>query len=139
MNPSLEQLVETLLCVTNDESTDSGGTTLDHNYTIYDIDKDSLAELHRRFQVFVAKAEAAITEVAGDEWTSIDDFYIGAGRSSYHLEHDYIMTVNEAGCGFWEKYDWQPEVGSILTDLAKESPPISVTIGDDSKLYLNFI
>ena len=132
MNPSLQQLALTLLWSENDNSTPQGGEPFDSNYDVYDIDKASLDQLHKKFQAFVDKAEVEITQLKGSDWSSIDDFYIGSGTGGFYLEHDYIMTVNGHGCGFWEEYDWEPEVGKILTKLAKQDPEIHCFVAEDS-------
>lgn len=138
MNPSLRQLAETLLWSETDNSTESGGYPLDRNYTPEDIDPDSLQELSKRFQSFVEEAEKLITEKVGDDWSSIDDFYTGTANSEYQTEHDFILTANGHGCGFWETFDWPEEVGKILTDLARKHSEIHADVGDDGKIYLSF-
>jgi hypothetical protein len=138
MNPSLRQLAVTLLWSENDNADESGGKPLDANYTPEDIDADSLQELSRRFQSFVEEAEKLITEKVGDNWSSIDDFYTGSANSEYQTEHDFILTANGHGCGFWEEGDWPKEVGEILTKLARKHSEIHADVGNDGKIYLNF-
>jgi hypothetical protein len=138
MNPSLRQLAYTLLWSETDNADESGGEPLDTNYTPEDIDTDSLRELSKRFQSFVAEAEQLIAQKVGNDWSSIDDFYTGPGSGEYQTEHDFILTANGHGCGFWEKSDWPEEVGEILTALAKKHSEIHADVGDDGKIYLNF-
>jgi hypothetical protein len=143
MNPSLLQLAATLLWSETDNSTPEGGEPFDKNYDVYDIEEASLNELHRRFQAFVDKAEAEITKLKGSDWSSIDDFYTGSGTGGFYLEADYIMTVNGHGCGYWEESDWEPEVGRILTDLARQEKEIHcftdhVDHGQDGRVYIEF-
>jgi hypothetical protein len=136
MNPSLQSLVETLLWSENDNSNECGGEPLDTNYCFTDVDEACLAELYQRFQDFVSEAEQLLAAKFGDEWSSIDDFYIGCASGDYQAEHDYIMTVNEHGCGYWDG-DWQDGVGEILCNLARKKPPIYAMVGDDGKIYLH--
>jgi hypothetical protein len=143
MNPSLQQLAVTLLWSESDESTPQGGEPFDKNYSVHDIDSESLGKLHQSFQAFVTKAEAEITKIKGSDWSSIDDFYTGSASGGFYLEHDYILTVNGHGCGFWEKSDWEPEVGKILTDLARQEKEIHcftdhVDHGRDGRVYIGF-
>jgi len=138
MNPSLRQLAVTLLWSENDNADESGGEPLDANYAPEDIDTDSLQELSKRFQSFVEEAEKLITEKAGSDWSSIDDFYTGPGNSDYQTEHDFIMTANGHGVGFWEKSDWPEEVGSILGKLARKYGEIHADVGDDGNVCLTF-
>jgi hypothetical protein len=136
MNPSLEQLAITLLWSENDNADESGGEPLDANYSVTDIDEASLQKLHKRFQSFVERAEQLLTAKFGGDWSSIDDFYIGASNGSYQTEHDYILTVNGHGVGFWEKHDWQEAAGEILTALAQKETEIHAYVGDDGKICL---
>lgn len=138
MNPSLRQLAETLLWSETDNSTESGGEPLDKNYTPEDIDADSLQELSRHFQSFVEEAEQLIAQKISNDWSSIDDFYTGSVSGAYQTEHDFILTANGHGCGFWEEDDWPKEVGEILTSLAKKHSEIHADVGDDGKVYLSF-
>jgi hypothetical protein len=137
MNPSLQQLAVTLLWNESDESTPQGGEPFGRNYSVCDIDETSLDILHQKFQVFLNKAEAEITKLKGSNWNSIDDFYTGLGTGGFYLEHDYILTVNHCGCGYWEKDDWEPGVGRILTDLALQEQEIHC-YAQDGKVYVVF-
>jgi hypothetical protein len=142
MNPSLQQLADTLLWSSSDIDTPDDDTSLDQ-YSVHDIDTESLNKLHQNFQAFVTKAEAEITKIKGSDWSSIDDFYTGSASGGFYLEHDYILTVNGHGCGFWEKSDWEPEVGKILTDLARQEKEIHcftdhIDHGRNGKVYVEF-
>lgn len=139
MNPSLQQLAATLLW----SETDDDDTPLDHEYDTSDFEPSSLDKLHLKFQTFLSKAEAEVTKLKGSDWASIDDFYTGSATGGFYLEHDYILTVNRHGCGFWEKSDWDPEVGKILTDLAHQEKGIHcftdhVDHGRNGKVYIEF-
>ena len=142
MNPSLQQLAETLLWSSSDIDAPDDDTSLDE-YSVHDIDTESLSKLHQNFQAFVDKAEAEITKVKGSDWVFIDDFYTGSASGGFYLEHDYILTVNGHGCGFWEEFDWEPEVGRILTELAHQEKEIHcftnhVDHGRNGKVYFEF-
>jgi len=49
-----------------------------------------------------------------------------------HLEHDFILTVNGHGAGFWDG-DWKS--GDELTDLCRQFNEIEIYLGDDGLLY----
>jgi hypothetical protein len=135
-SPSLRALVASLLWSENDYSDETGGEPLDSNYDIDDIDSDSLKKLEARYQAFAEKAEQQLAAKFGDDYSSIEDFYIGSGGSDYQTEHDYIMTVNGHGCGFWERHDWQDGAREILETLASNESEIHAEVGDDGKIYL---
>lgn len=138
MNPSLQQLADTLLWSETDNSDERGGEPLDKNYSILDFDQESLDKLYQKFSSFTEEAERLLTEDHGDDWSSIDDFYIGRCNKDYMTEHHYIMTANGHGVGFWDESDWSPEAGSVLTKLAEKDGEIDVIVGDDKKLYIHF-
>lgn len=50
------------------------------------------------------------------------------------VAHDFIMTRNGHGCGFWDG-DWAEPWATILTDLSHEFGEIAVYVGDDNLLY----
>ena len=135
---SLRALVASLLWSENDNSDESGGEPLDSNYDIDDIDFDSLRRLDARYQAFAEKAEQQLAAKFGGDYSSIEDFYIGSGNSDHQAEHDYIMTVNGHGCGFWEKHDWQDGVRQILDALASKESEIHAEAGDHGRVYLVF-
>lgn len=136
MNPSLQQLAETLLFAESD-CFGCSNRPLSKDFDVCDIDKESLSRLHQRFQIFVSKAEAEVTRIKGSNWLSIDDFYTGCASDGFYLEHDYIMTVNGHGCGFWEKDDWEPEIGEALTMLARQEKEINCFVKDDT-VFIDF-
>ena len=129
---SLRALVASLLWSENDDSDEP----LDSNYDIDDIDSDSLRKLEARYQAFAEKAEQQLVAKFGDDYSSIEDFYIGSGNSDHQTEHDYIMTINGHGCGFWEKHDWQDGAREILETLASKESEIHAEVGDDGNIRL---
>jgi len=48
------------------------------------------------------------------------------------LQHDFILTVNRHGAGFWDG-DWKS--GDELTEICRSFPEIEVYLGDDNLLY----
>lgn len=137
MNPSLKALVVALLRTESDESTPSGGELLDKNYGVEDFDSESLRKLQEQFQAFILKAEDSVKQFVESDFFSLDDFYTGSKRPEFQVEHDYIMTVNRNGCGFWEKSDWEPRAGAVLTDLAHQDPEIHA-FTENGTVYLEF-
>lgn len=86
---------------TNDESTPSGGVPLDDNYGLENISEETAA-------VMIADCEKFQAENKDD----ID------GRDS-QAGHDFWLTRNGHGAGFWEKSDWPEEPGRRMTDASK--------------------
>lgn len=57
----------------------------------------------------------------GDEWD--------------YAAHDFILTRNYHGSGFWDQDRWEPPWGDRLTDLCRECGELLVYVGDDGLLY----
>ena len=135
MNPSLNALLVAILWTETDED----DAQLDKHFSVSDFHEISKAQLSRRFSIFVNKAEKQITDLCGNDWSSIEEFYTGPGRPDFELEYDFIMSCNHHGCGFWEKYSWKPEVGQILNELAKQHGEIHAGVGEDGEtLFIDF-
>jgi hypothetical protein len=49
--------------------------------------------------------------------------------------HDFWLTRNGHGAGFWETGDWTEEAGRILTDASKGFKESHLCIGDDGKIH----
>ena len=131
MNPTIRALAETILW----SSCDDSEIPLDKNYSAEDINQECLNRLYFEYTQFVNSVEKQITAIFGDNWESIDEFYDIIQPIENQTEHDYIMTRNGHGCGFWDG-DWMSGIADILTDAAKSFPEIYATLGDDGKIYL---
>jgi hypothetical protein len=51
-----------------------------------------------------------------------------------HVAHDFALTRNGAGAGFWDG-DYDEAVGKALTDASHKFNPYSLYMGDDGKVY----
>ncbi len=109
--------IECALWSTNDESDPQGGEPLDKNYSKEDIDPGTLTEMIEDCAKF--QAENA---------RSIGDRYEDAG-------HDFLLTRNCHGCGFWETPDWPKPAGERLTKAAHKFGELNLYVGDDGKIY----
>lgn len=118
MTPSLSQLVETLFWPSIDDS----GEPLDSSD--YQPSAELLAKLETDFADFTERA-SWIPGFQGE------DHYIGARTPGGQLEHDFILTRNGHGCGFWEIDDWEPIYGAALTDICREMGEIQSYAGDN--------
>jgi len=126
---SLQQLVQTLLWSSSDPDTYE---PLDSNHGISGIDDSCLKRLESDFNSFVETATSLIQQKLG-EFDNLEDFFLFT-RPESPLEHDYILTRNHHGAGFWDG-DWDEKVSQILTDTSQLKPEIEPYIGDDGKIY----
>ena len=60
-----------------------------------------------------------------------DEAYVGrASEASTMLAHDFALTRNRHGAGFWDG-DWAEPWGKILTDLAHQWPETELYLSDE--------
>lgn len=102
MDEMLDAYIVAALWSSNDESDESGGDPIDDNYGRDDLHPDALAAM-------TADVKKFLEENAAD----IGDRYGDAG-------HDFWLTRNRHGCGFWETTDWPAEVGQRLMEACRK-------------------
>ena len=119
MDNFTRQYLETALWSSTDESRDDGGDPMDDNYTVDDIDPETVSAAQLDCDNF--------REKAGDLLDEHPDPTMGA--------HDFWLTRNGHGAGFWDG-DW-PENGDKLTGMVgwrTEFPEVHLYVGDDGKI-----
>lgn len=107
-------------------STDDDGEPLDATYTMEDISQEAMESIVADCQRFQEQNASDIQEG--------NLKYISA-RSTVHAGHDFWLTRNRHGAGFWDG-DWQEESGQRLTNAAHSFGECNLYVGDDGKLYL---
>lgn len=112
-------------------STDDNEEPLDQNYDRNDLAQEALDTIDTDCKKFLTLAIEMLddcTHTYDSRW----DIMELAG-------HDFWLTHNGHGAGFWDG-DWTHEeiesVGDKLTDLAKQFPEQSPYAGDDGLIYL---
>ena len=108
--------VECALWSSTDESTPQGGEPMDQNYTITNIDPDTLAAMIQDCQKFQEENAA--------------DIAFERDRAG----HDFWLTRNGHGSGFWDG-DWPDDVGDRLTEASKKYGEFNLYIGDDGLIH----
>lgn len=125
MNKFLTAYIEAALWSSNDESDEQGGEPLDKNYGFEDIDPETLAKMKADCEKF----EADNAELITDEncLTRLD--------CDEQAGHDFWLTRNGHGVGFWEGSDWKSDAGELLTLAAKKFGECHLYVGDDGKIH----
>lgn len=112
----VHQYMVTALWSTNDESTPEGGEPMDANYTVDDIDSETVEKMKADCRKFLeANAE------------DIDGRYEDGG-------HDFWLSRNNHGAGYWDG-DWPEVAGERLTDAAHKFGEVNLYVGDDGKIH----
>lgn len=99
LDEMLEAYIVCALWSTTDESRDDGGDPLDDNFSVIDLTHACRREMRRDVKAFLIAHE-----------TDIGDRYAQAG-------HDFWLTRNGHGCGFWDG-DWPEPAATRLTNAA---------------------
>jgi len=114
--------IECALWATNDESTPAGGEPLDQNYGIGDIDPDTLNKMAEDCQCFQRENTADL---------ALYDHPASAELGG----HDFFLTRNGHGAGFWDRDCLPEDAGQRLTEAAKAYGECSLYVGDDNMIY----
>jgi hypothetical protein len=102
--------IECALWSTNDESDEQGGEPLDSNYGILDIDQDTLETMAEDCRQFQEENAADLARYDHPLWTAAE---LGG--------HDFWLTRNGHGCGFWDRRDCLPDnAGKRLTAASEK-------------------
>lgn len=124
--------VRAALWSTNDERDESGGSPLDLNYGPEDIDGETLDKMLTDCDAFWTANEPTIraaqqhnAETDPDKWANTETNDAG---------HDFWLTRNRHGAGFWDG-DWPEPQATTLTDAAHAFGPIDLYVGDDGKIH----
>lgn len=112
--------MECALWSSHDESDESGGEPMDANYSIDDISPESLAQMQSDCDDFTSNPEIA-------------ELLAQSGLSDEQIGHDFWLTRNGHGTGFWDR--GIGEIAVKLTDLTRPYGTVYLYVGDDGKIY----
>lgn len=105
-------------------STGEDDVHLDHDYSSEDFAPIALLEAYKDVQQALTLANGFVPEW-GEFW------------SDEQFGHDFWLTRNGHGTGFWDRYNGGPEgdIGQKLTLIAKSFGSLDPYVGDDGLLY----
>jgi hypothetical protein len=111
----LDEFVSAYLACALWSSTDDVGEPMDDGRDISDISEETVAK--------AIEDCTAFRESAGDMLTEWSDEQAG---------HDFWLTRNGHGAGFWDR---GLKFGDELSDLARPFGEVYLYVGDDGKVY----
>lgn len=109
---------------TNDESDPSGGDPLEDNYGPEDFAPEALARIIADCQQF--QEQHGIPQYNDPRYTDAEK----AG-------HDFWLTRNGHGVGFWDRDELSEADRDKYTEAAKAFGECHIYVGDDGKLYID--
>ncbi len=114
--PFLSSYIETALW----SSTDDAGIPLDDaKYSDVELAPETIERMQVDCECFI-KESASILD---------------ANTTEYPVAHDFWLTRNHHGAGFWDG-DYPEPIATQLTDLARSFGECDLYIGDNGKIYL---
>lgn len=105
----------------------TGGNPMDQNYSVQDIAPETLAQMVKD-----------CAEFQESNATLLGQWYSECGESPERAGHDYWLTRNRHGAGYWDRWDGgtpQGKIGRALTELAHLDGGCYLYTGDDGKVY----
>ena len=139
---SFRAYLETALWSSN--AIDDEDVSLD-GYGICDIDDASKASLLDEFKRFFDEAIALPVDPTDEDSDRLDEWiyeFNGVEYDGYErLGHDFWLTRNGHGAGFWDRHwktdrqGWDLDMGDRLTTLANSYGTCDLCIGDDGKIH----
>lgn len=103
-------------------STDDEGEPLDKHYEPKDICPEDIQKMRNECDRFSQENSQAL------------EFLINNGHTMERIMHDFWLTRNRHGCGFWDG-DY-PVFGTELTEASHKFGELSPYIGDDGIIYI---
>ena len=118
MDTFLASYIETALW----SCTDSDGVPLDNSkYCDAELAPETLKKFEADCEAFAAKGSVLYPEYF-------------AGLQSQTTAHDFWLTRNGHGAGFWDG-DYPKAIGETLTEFAHSFGEVDLYVGDDGKIY----
>jgi hypothetical protein len=102
------------------QATDESGAPMDNAYGVADLD---------------SSARQATREDCHDFYVHNATSWHAAGLSDEQAGHDFCLTRNGHGAGFWDR--GIGEVGTRLTEACRPYGTADLYVGDDGRLYVS--
>ena len=118
--------VEAMLWSSTDNADESGGEPLDANYDESDLAPEAVETIRKDCTAF--------HDAHAGTWA--DQLSVAPhGTEGEQAGHDFWLTRNGHGVGFWDG-DWQEPAAGIMTRAAKDFGECDAYIGDDGRIHL---
>jgi hypothetical protein len=112
----------------NDYTDEQGGEPLDKNYGPDDLSPECLASMVADCAAFQKENATDLNTIEGRQYD--DGYSTGYERAG----HDFWLTRNHHGVGFWARDDIAEGVRDRLTDAAHAFRDFYLYLGDDNQI-----
>lgn len=106
-------------------STDDDDNPLEDNYLPSDLHVETRTKMD---------ADCAKFQLEQMDWLTAEHF-TGNGDYLSHAGHDFWLTRNHHGAGFWDG-DWTTVAGKKLTEAAHQFGETHLYVSDDGEMYI---
>jgi hypothetical protein len=127
----LSHYIRTALWSQTDESDDSGGEPLDANWGPEDLTAEAVAEMRADVADFLDCIERSRPTV-------FDEMKFTLWADPGQVGHDFWLTRNGHGAGFWDRYSGghpAEPLGDYLTAWSKPYGDAHLYVGDDRRIH----
>lgn len=114
--------IECALWCSYDNADESGGEPLDANHSADDFSPDTLQAIVEECRMFQLNCAPALAVA-----------YEHAGYNPARAGHDFWLTRNGHGVGYWDRD--LGGIGDILADAARAAGERDLYVGDDGKVH----
>jgi len=105
-------------------SSDDEDNSLDSQYGYEDVAQESITKAKSDLKSLIQQLKQA----------KLYDVYMQEYDLS-QLAHDFWLTRNGHGAGFWDRDYSTDDLGDKITDIVKKFRPVDAVVGDDGKIY----
>ena len=124
----LDQFVKGYVACALWSSTDDQENPIDANYSVENIAHEAMATMVEDCTKFYAENLETLKNY-------VKDVTEGDGEPWATAGHDFFLTRNGAGTGFWDRDGVREETGEVLTEQSELAGPCYLYVGDDKMIY----
>ena len=123
--------IDAALWSSTDESDESGGEPLDKNYSADDIASSSLRAMKNDCAKFFRKNRRDLNLYAEQV-----EYQRHEGSPMSYAGHDFWLTANGHGAGFWDREGIDKALGDRLSKASRKFAS-DMYVGDDGQIYVS--
>jgi hypothetical protein len=135
MTPGFLRAVRQYLEMALWSSTGDDGEPLDRTYSTDDFSLQANRQAERELEEFLARVDEA-NLILSDRWEEREEPGEPERYNDEDLAHDFWLTRNGHGTGFWDRPEkYGEERSKILSEIAHRAGERDAYVGGDGKIY----